>query len=180
MRSNKLNGFGTADVALRVGGGDAQAGFPYLGFTHWSSNLLAANHVLAGVKKAYYMYILRETWGKRYFSELASGPTLGVSINFRADFREMAWERYDDVLSTFRQLVSERVLEKLWDIGERFILKLKNMLIPRELPLWKSAVETRYQSTLRGGDIVRAFKKLRDNVLTLTLRNTFFTNVCPT
>lgn len=94
----QANGFGTADQALRAGGGDAQTGFNYLGFTHWGSNLLAANHVLAGVKKAYYMYILRETWGKRYVADPASGGDSGIGIQFRADFREMAWERYDDVL----------------------------------------------------------------------------------
>lgn len=93
-----MNGFGTADTALKAGGGDAQTGFQYLGFTHWSSNLLATGHLLAGVKKAYYMYILRETWGKRYFNPYASGPTSGVEVHFRADFNEMAWERFDDVL----------------------------------------------------------------------------------
>jgi len=89
----QANGFGTADVALRAGGGDAQVGFPYLGFTHWSSNLLAANHVIAGVQKAYYMYILRATWGETIVNPYDPGQTSGISIVNRADFREKLWNK---------------------------------------------------------------------------------------
>lgn len=94
----QANGFVTADQALRAGGGDAQVGFPYLGFTHWSSNLLTNNHMLAGVKKAKYLYILRETWGKRYFNPNASGPTSGVEFHWRADFLEKSWTKLKPVL----------------------------------------------------------------------------------
>ena len=94
----QANGFGTADVALRGGGGDAQVGFQYLGFTHWNSNLLAVNHLLAGVKKAYYLYILRATWGERIVNPYDPGNTSGISIVHRADFREKVWTRNKPVI----------------------------------------------------------------------------------
>lgn len=92
------NGFTQADLALKGGGGDAQVGFTYFGFTHWGSNLLAANHLLAGVKKAYYLYILRSTWGSIMVDDKDPGQNSAVAIVSRIDFREQVWTKLKPVL----------------------------------------------------------------------------------
>ena len=92
------NGFNTSDTALAGGGVDAQVGFSYMGFTHWSSNLLASNHLLAGVKKAYYVYILRATWGSIMVDENDPGQNSAVSIVSRIDFREQVWNKMKPVI----------------------------------------------------------------------------------
>ena len=76
------NGFSAADEALKGGG---RQGVSYMGFTHYSSNLLVANHAFAGVKKLHGCGILRDTYGQVV---LIDDPNLhsGVGVVSRVDY----------------------------------------------------------------------------------------------
>ena len=92
------NGFATADSALKNGFGGNQSGFEYMGFTHYSSNLLTANHVVAGVKNVYTLAILNATYGKLVVADGEAGAYSGVQINSRVDFNVKAWNNTKSVL----------------------------------------------------------------------------------
>lgn len=85
------NGFATADLALRNGFNGNQSGFQYMGFTHYSSNLLATNHVIAGIKNIYTVAILNATYGKLEVAPGESSAYSGIFINQRVDFNVKAW-----------------------------------------------------------------------------------------
>lgn len=89
------NGFVTSDDAIRNG---AKQGWNYAGFTHFSSNLLTAGHVMAGVKKAPYVYILKSTYGQTMIDDKDPGLVSGISIVDRIDYEVKAWANYVPVL----------------------------------------------------------------------------------
>lgn len=90
----QAQGFSMADSVLR-NGADNQ-GFSYMGFTHYSSNLLASGHVMAGVKKAVTVGILLDTYGKINVIEdpvVSGGQISGIGINSRVDYAVKAWAK---------------------------------------------------------------------------------------
>jgi len=90
----QANGFAVADTALRgQQGNPSLGGVEYMGFTHYTSNLLTANHVIAGVKKAYKLYILPDTYGQIMINDKDPGQVSGVSVVSRVDFIEKLWNK---------------------------------------------------------------------------------------
>lgn len=91
----QANGFSSADKALRD---PVYGGVNFMGFTHYTSNLLAANHLLAGVKKQYKLYILKDTWGKIMVDPNDPNNQSGISVVSRADYLPKVWTRVKPVL----------------------------------------------------------------------------------
>lgn len=89
------NGFVTADTALRDGVG---AKVDYMGVTHYKSNLLAAGHLVAGVKKLWHLGILKDTYGQIVVNEKDPGLISGVGITSRLDLKVKAWAKTAPVL----------------------------------------------------------------------------------
>lgn len=89
------NGYTTADFALKNG---ITQGFDYMGFTHYTSNLLAANHVIAGVKKAPWVGILRSTYGKIMVDDKDPGLLSGISVVSRVDYNVKVWNKVSTVI----------------------------------------------------------------------------------
>lgn len=83
----QANGFATADRALGEG---AVQGIQYMGVTHYSSNLLPASHVAAGVKKVVTLGILKATYGQIVITQ---DPELrsGIGIITRVDYGTEIW-----------------------------------------------------------------------------------------
>ncbi len=89
------NGFASADQALR---GNVFGGVDYMGFTHYRSNLLTANHLIAGVKKVYHLGILRSTYGQIVVDEKDPGLISGVGVTSRLDLAVKAWTKTKPVI----------------------------------------------------------------------------------
>lgn len=130
------NGFVTADRVLAGGPGSAQAGVNYMGLTHYSSNLLAANHVLATVNNVYHLAILRDTYGQIMVDDKDPGLLSGISVVSRADYQPKVWTNTKpvDICGFIKKFIDE-----LLGISVK-----PEMGTPRELHLTESAVETRY------------------------------------
>ncbi len=88
-------GFVSADNALR---GGIKGGFDYMGFTHYTSNLLKANHVFAGVKKLLHLAILNTTYGDVVIDDKDPNLQSGISIVTRADYAVKVWTKIKPVL----------------------------------------------------------------------------------
>lgn len=88
------NGFASADNVLKNG---ISQGFEYMNVTHYSSNLLAANHVIAGVKKVYHLGICKSTYGQIVILQ-DPGLVSGIGITSRVDFKGKAWTKTKPVL----------------------------------------------------------------------------------
>lgn len=91
----QANGFATADQAL---GGGAVQGMKYMGLTHYSSNLLTAGHVIAGVKGVYHLGILKDTYGQIMVDEKDPNLNSGISVVSRVDFKGKVWTKVLPVL----------------------------------------------------------------------------------
>lgn len=96
----QANGFQTSDAALR---GDAGApgysgGFYYLGLWHYSSNLVNANHLFAGLKKVYHIGILKGTYGQVVVDDKDPNLISGISVVSRVDFGVKAWNNVKTTL----------------------------------------------------------------------------------
>lgn len=89
------NGFNSADLALRKG---AQQGVEYMGLTHYSSNLLAANHIIAGVKKVIHLGILSTTYGQIMVDDKDPNLQSGISIVSRIDYQTKVWNKTKPVV----------------------------------------------------------------------------------
>lgn len=89
-------GFVVADRALQAQG--SVQGTPYMGLTHYSSNLLSGGHIYAGVKKLHHVAILRDTYGQIMVNEKDPGQVSGVSIVSRVDYGIKAWTKVKPVL----------------------------------------------------------------------------------
>lgn len=85
----QANGFNTADAALKEG--IVEGGMNYMGVTHYQSNLLTANHNIAGVKKVWHLGILKDTYGQIMVNEKDPGNVSGVTIVSRLDLKVKAW-----------------------------------------------------------------------------------------
>lgn len=88
------NGFSTADTYLK---GGVKGGVDYMGFTHYKSNNLSANHVVAGVKKLYHLGILRDTYGQIVINQ-DPALTSGIGVVSRVDYKGKVWTRVKPVL----------------------------------------------------------------------------------
>lgn len=84
----QANGFVTADSALR---GGIKQGIEYMGLTHYTSNLLTANHVIAGVKKVIHLGILKATYGQIMVDDKDPASTSGVAVVSRVDYQTKVW-----------------------------------------------------------------------------------------
>lgn len=91
----QANGFSTADTALK---GGVKGGVEYMGMTHYSSNLLTAGHLFAGVKKLCHLGILKDTYGAIMINEKDPGNVSGISIVSRLDLKVKAWAKTTPVL----------------------------------------------------------------------------------
>jgi hypothetical protein len=90
----QANGFNTADRALENG---PVRGIRYMGFDHYTSNQLSANHVVAGVKKAPWLGILKATFGQIIRVE-EPDSTSAIGVVTRADFKPKIWTRMKPVV----------------------------------------------------------------------------------
>jgi hypothetical protein len=86
----QANGFTLSDEALRNG---LSGGINLMGATHYTSNLLTANHVIAGVKKVMHLGILTATYGKVKILNDDPNSVSGVGIVSRVDYQVKAWTR---------------------------------------------------------------------------------------
>jgi hypothetical protein len=84
------NGFTTQDKALGQG---AVPGLEYMGVTHYSSNLLTANHVLGGVKKVIHLGICKGTYGQIMVDEKDPYLYSGISVVSRVDYAVKVWTK---------------------------------------------------------------------------------------
>lgn len=105
----QANGFMSADSALRGNGaldGGGTLGAPksieYMGMTHYSSNLLAANHVFAGVKKLYHLGIVKDTYGQVIVvnepAGSSGGNVSGIGVVSRVDYKGKVWHNVKPLL----------------------------------------------------------------------------------
>jgi hypothetical protein len=91
----QANGYQMSDAALKDG---ISQGFKALGVTHYSSNLLVAGHVFAGVKKQHCVYILKDTWGQIMVDDKDPNLVSGISVVTRADYKVKTWTKVAPVL----------------------------------------------------------------------------------
>lgn len=91
----QANGFSSADDALRNG---AEDGIKYMGMTHYSSNLLTAGHLIAGVKKVATLGICQDTYGQIMVNEKDPGNVSGVSIVSRIDWKLEVWAKIKPIM----------------------------------------------------------------------------------
>ena len=89
------NGFASADMALRNG---VTEGIDYMGLTHYTSNLLTVNHVFAGVKKAPYIGICKDTYGQVMVNEKDPGLISGIAVVSRVDYAVKAWNNVKPII----------------------------------------------------------------------------------
>lgn len=90
----QANGYVTADNALTSG---SAQGINYMGFTHYSSNLLKANHNFAGVKKLHTLGVLRDTYGQVVVIDDPQS-TSGIGVVSRVDYGVKTWTNMKPVL----------------------------------------------------------------------------------
>jgi len=91
----QANGFTSADKWLELG---SLRGMHYMGFDHYSSNLLPDNHVIAGVNKAPWVGILRATYGQIMVDTKDPQSASGISVVSRVDFKENIWVKMKPVV----------------------------------------------------------------------------------
>ena len=97
----QANGFQSADKALNPEAGQptgSNKGVEYMGVTHFSSNLIAAGHLIGGVKQQYHIGILKDTYGDVMVNDKDPLNTSGVSIVSRVDFKGKAWHNVVPIL----------------------------------------------------------------------------------
>ena len=91
----QANGFTLSDQALRDG---LSGGVKLLGATHYTSNLLTTNHNMAGINKAPYVGILKDTYGQIMVDEKDPTGISGISVVSRVDFKEKIWFKTKSVV----------------------------------------------------------------------------------
>ncbi len=90
----QANGFYQADLALKNGGGSVGGvelvGVPYMGLYHYVSTLGSSTVLMAGVRGAQILGILKSTYGKTYRAEMPASSTTGslsgTQIHSRVDY----------------------------------------------------------------------------------------------
>ena len=91
-------GFNTADDALKNG---IKQGFKYLGVEHYSTSKNVSGHVFAGVKKAFWAIVCKDTYGKmvEIQNPVVSGAQIsGVGLESRIDRKFKAWNKVTPIL----------------------------------------------------------------------------------
>lgn len=99
MAYAQANGFSVADDALNRS--VTSTGYNLFGATHYTSNLLAANHVFAGVKNVLHLGICRSTFGQVIIDQepaISGGAVSGVGVVSRVDYAVKAWNNTSAVL----------------------------------------------------------------------------------
>ena len=94
----QATGYMQADKALVNG---AQQGMMYMNVAHYSSNKLAAGHLIAGVKKVWHLGICRATYGQVVIDSepaTADGAVSAIAVVSRVDFKSKAWTKVKPVL----------------------------------------------------------------------------------
>ena len=86
----QANGYVSSDRALS---GGVRGGFDYMGFTHYTSNLLATQHIVGGVKKAIHLGILKDTYGQIMVDDKDPGQVSGISVVSRVDYAVKVWNK---------------------------------------------------------------------------------------
>jgi hypothetical protein len=99
----QANGFLTADKALSGKGATESefsataGGIDYMGVTHYASNLLTANHVIAGVKKVLHLGIVKDTYGQVVITQDPLNVS-GIGVISRVDYAVKAWHNVVPIL----------------------------------------------------------------------------------
>lgn len=91
-------GFNTADDALKNG---INQGFKYLGVENYSTSKNVANHVFAGVKKAFWVAVVKSTYGKMKTiinPVVSSAQISGIGLESRIDRKFKAWNKVTPIL----------------------------------------------------------------------------------
>jgi len=91
-------GFNVADDALKNG---IKQGFKYLGVEHYSTAKNVSGHVFAGVKKAFWAIVVKDTYGKmkQITNPVVGGAQIsGVGLESRIDRKFKAWNKVTPVL----------------------------------------------------------------------------------
>lgn len=91
-------GFNTQDNVLNNG---IKQGFTYLGVEHYSSSKHTSGHVFGGVKKAFHVGIVKNTYGKmkQIVNPVVSGAQIsGLGLESRIDYKFNAWAKMVPVL----------------------------------------------------------------------------------
>lgn len=94
----QANGFSMADAALKNGG---KIGVEYMGVFHYVSNLHTAGHVFAGVRKAFHLGIVTDTYGQVVIDEepaTSGGAVSAIAVVMRVDYAFKAWANLAPVL----------------------------------------------------------------------------------
>jgi len=94
----QANGFSMADAALKKGG---KIGVEYMGVFHYVSTKHTAGHVFAGIRKAFHLGIVRDTYGQVVVDEepaTADGAVSSIGVIMRVDFAFKAWANVVPVL----------------------------------------------------------------------------------
>jgi hypothetical protein len=99
----QANGFMSSDRALNGNSSldstftSTAGGVNYMGVTNYASNLLTANHVLAGVKKVYQIGIVKDTYGQVVVTQDPLNVS-GIGVISRVDYGVKAWNNVLPVL----------------------------------------------------------------------------------
>lgn len=93
----QANGYNTSDKALSDDPVGSNRGIPYMGATHYSSNLLASGHVFAGVKKLYHLGIVKDTYGQVVITQDPLNIS-AIGIVSRVDYAGKVWAKVAPVL----------------------------------------------------------------------------------
>lgn len=94
----QANGFASADKALISDPVGASSGVNFMGVTHYSSNLLHQNHLIAGIKKVYHLGILKDTYGQVMVDPHDPAQVSGISVVSRVDYIGKVWTKVLPVL----------------------------------------------------------------------------------
>lgn len=95
----QANGFQLADKALKDG---VAPGYFFLGMYHYVSNSHTSGHVFAGVRKAYHLGIVKDTWGLVTVvpnpAVIGGGAISGIGVDMRVDYAFKAWTKVAGIL----------------------------------------------------------------------------------
>jgi hypothetical protein len=93
----QANGFAVADKALNGDPVGTNTGIPYMGMTHYSSNLLTAGHVYGGVKKQEAIGIVTDTYGQVVVTQDPLNIS-AIGVVSRIDYIVKVWNNLKPIL----------------------------------------------------------------------------------
>ena len=94
----QANGFSMADAALKNGG---EIGVKYMGVYNYVSTLHASGHLFGGVRKAFHLGIVSDTYGQVVIDEepaTSGGAVSAIAVVMRVDYAFKAWNKVTPVL----------------------------------------------------------------------------------